>query len=118
MIGIVFWIVAASAMHFIGPKVFDGSEVHALFWVANFGLPVLVIPMFAKMTGRTKHDMLAPTALIALPAMLLDGLAVTFDTMGKTHIYADTALLSAYTGGFLLFAFMSFFFWALVWHED
>jgi len=88
-----------------------------VFWIANFFFPILAIPVIARFTGRTKHDMLAPTVLIALPAMTLDGLAITLDTLGKTHIYADTAVLAGYTGGFLLFAFASFFFCAVRWHK-
>ena len=118
LIGVVFWVVAAVFMHFIGPYVFDGGLIHIGFWIANFFLPILVLPLFASMTGRTKHQMLAPTALIALPAMTLDGLSITLDTMGKTHIYADSPQLAGLTGGFLLFAFMGFFFWALVWHKS
>ena len=116
-IGVSLWAGAAVLMHFIGPQVFDGSWIHVAWWIANFFLPVAVIPLVANATGRTKHNMVIPTALIAMPAMTLDGLSVTFDTLGKTHVYADNAHLSGLTGGFLLFAFASFFFWALVWHQ-
>lgn len=117
-IGIVFWAGAAAFMHFVGPLVFDGGVFHIGFWIVNFFFPVIAIPLIAKITGRTKQDMLIPTILVAIPAMILDGLSVTLDAMGKTHIYADNALLAAYTGGFLLFAFVSFFVWALIWHRD
>ena len=116
-IGAAFWALAAVFMHFVGPYVFDAGLIHVGFWIANFFLPVLALPFIARLTGRTKHQMLAPTALIALPALTLDGLSITLDTLGQTHIYADTPQLAGLTGGFLLFAFMSFFFWALVWHE-
>jgi len=116
-IGIVFWASAALLMHFIGPYVFDGGVIQALFWAANFFLPVIALPLIAKLTQRTKHDMLIPTVLIAIPAMILDGLSITFDTLGFTHIYADNAVLAGNTGGFLLFAFASFFIWAVIWHK-
>jgi len=116
-IGVVFWLSAAILMHFVGPYVFDGGFIHIAFWIANFFIPALALPVIAKLTGRSKHEMLAPTALIAVPALTLDSLAITFDTMGKTHIYADTPMLSGLTGGFLLFAFASFFIWALYWHR-
>lgn len=118
LIGVVFWAVAAVFMHFVGPYVFDSGLIHISFWIANFFLPILALPLIASMTGRTKHQMLAPTVLIAIPAMTFDGLSITFDAMGKTHIYADSLQLAGLTGGFLLFAFMSFFFWALVWHKS
>lgn len=117
LFGIAFWASAAVLMHFVGPLVFDGGWMHIGWWIANFFLPLPIIPLIAKATGRTKHDMVVPTALIALPAMALDGLSVTLDALGKTHIYANTPELSALTGGFLLFAFASFFFWALIWHK-
>ncbi len=116
-LGIFLWAAAALLMHFVGPVVFDGGLIHILFWIANFFVPVLFLPLIAKLTGRTKHDMLAPTALMAAPAMTLDGISTTLDAMGHTHIYANTTQLSAYTGGFLLFAFASFFVWAMIWHR-
>jgi hypothetical protein len=118
LIGIAFWLSAAALMHYIGPYVFDGGLMQILFWVANFVLPAAALPVIARLTNRTKHQMLAPIVLIALPAMTLDGLAITFDTLGQTHIYANTTSLAGLTGGFLLFAFASFFFWALVWHKE
>lgn len=118
LIGLAFWLSAAALMHYISPYVFDGGLMQILFWIANFALPAAALPVIARLTNRTKHQMLTPIALIALPAMILDGLAITFDTLGQTHIYANTASLAGLTGGFLLFAFASFFFWALVWHKD
>lgn len=118
IIGIIFWIVAAGLMHYLGPLVFDGGLLHIVFWIANFAFAAGAIILIAKLTGRTKHDMLAPVALIAMPAMVLDGLSITLDAQGLTHIYADTPLLAAYSGGFLLFAFWSFFFFALIWHKS
>lgn len=117
LIGIIFWASAAWLMHYIGPTVFDGGGLHVGFWIANFLVPVGVLPLIARLTGRTKHKMVIPTALVAVPALTLDGLAVTFDTLGHSYIYADTPALAGVTGGFLLFAFASFFFWALIWHR-
>jgi len=117
-IGIIFWLIAAMFMHFIGPFVFDGGLLHMVFWIVNFFLPVLLLPLFAKLTKRSKHQILIPTVLICIPAMILDALSITFDTLGKTHIYANTALLGGVSGGFLLFAFASFLFWALIWHKE
>ncbi|MCP4206741.1 MAG: hypothetical protein GY767_06815 [Shimia sp.] len=116
--GIVLWFLAAFVMHYLGPIVFDVGPKHIGFWIANFFLPVLVLPIVASLTGRTKNDMVVPTLLITLPAMTLDSVAITFDTMGMSHVYASTPSLSGLTGGFLLFAFASFFFWALVWHRE
>ena len=117
-LGVVLWASAALLMHYIGPTVFDGGAMHIGWWIANFFVPALVLPLVARLTGRTKHDMLAPLALVATPAMTLDGVFVTLDTLGKSHVYADTPALAGVSGGFLLFAFASFFFWALVWHRD
>ena len=117
-IGIVFWAVAALFMHYVGPIVFNGGALHIGFWIVNFFVPFAFLPFIAKLTGRTKHDMLVPTTLMAIPAMTLDSLSITFDTFGKTHIYADTPALAGVTGGFLIFAFVSFFIWALYWHKD
>jgi len=117
LIGIAFWASAALLMHFLVPYVFDGAILHSVFWIANFFLPALVLPLFARLTGRTKHDMLAPMALMAIPAMTLDGLSISFDALGLSHIYADTPMLAGVSGGFLLFAFASFFFWAVIWHK-
>ena len=117
-VGVIFWLVAAIIMHVLVPRVFDGGSVHIAFWVINFFFPLLALPLLAKATGRSRHEMLIPTVLLALPAMTLDSLAITFDTLGHTHIYANTPALSGFTGGFLLFAFASFFFWALIWHQD
>jgi|GEM_PF-3239024 len=116
-IGVIFWALAAVFMHFVGPVVFDTSGLHIIFWVANFFVPALFLPVVAKMTGRTKHDMLVPTVIMVIPAMTFDSLSITFDTFGKTHIYADTPVLAGLTGGFLIFAFVSFLLWALYWHK-
>jgi hypothetical protein len=117
IIGIVFWIIGAITVHYLGPFVFDGGLLHVAFWIVNFIFGAVGTIFLAKVTGRTKHDMLAPVAIMAMPAMLMDGLAVTTDALGLTHIYANDPLLAAYTGGFLLFAFWSFFFFALIWHR-
>ncbi len=117
LIGVIFWALAAILMHFVGPIVFDGGLFHIGFWIANFFVPVVFIPLIAKLTGRTKHDMLVPTCLMVVPAMALDSLSITLDSFGKTHIYADTPVLAGVTGGFLLFAFVSFIIWALYWHR-
>ena len=116
-IGAIFWLLAAILMHFIGPYVLDGGLVHVGWWVANFVFGAIALIAIARMTGRTRHDMLVPTAIMAMPAMLIDGVAVTLDAKGATFVYADTPQLAAYTGGFLLFAFWSFFFFALLWHQ-
>lgn len=117
IIGIIFWVIGAITVHYLGPIVFDGGLLHVIFWVANFAFGAIGTIFLAKLTGRTKHDMLAPVTIIAMPAMLMDGLAITADAQGLTHIYANTPLLAAYSGGFLLFAFWSFFFFALIWHR-
>lgn len=116
-VGVFFWIGAAILMHWLGPYVFNAGILHAVFWLINFLAPAFLLPLIANATGRSKHDMLAPTCLMALPAMFLDSLAITADAMNLTHIYANTSLLAAYSGGFLLFAFWSFFFWAIIWHR-
>lgn len=118
IIGIIFWIVAAGLMHYLGPIFLDGALLHILFWIANFAFAAVSIILIAKATGRTKHDMLVPVTIMAMPAMIMDGLSITADAHGLTHVYANTPLLAAYSGGFLLFAFWSFFFFALVWHRD
>ena len=118
IIGVLFWIAAALLMKVVGPLVFDGGVLHVLFWIVNFVFGAVSVAVIARLTGRTKHDMLVPVAIMAMPAMLMDGLAVTSDAMGLTHIYANTPQLAAYSGGFLLFAFWSFFFFALLWHKD
>lgn len=118
LLGVAFWAAAAVLMHFIGPYLFNGGLPHIIFWISNFLAPISVIPLIAKRIGRTKHDMLEPITLMLLPAMTLDGFAITFDTFGFTHIYANEPMLAGLTGGFLLFAFASFFFWTLVWHKE
>lgn len=118
ILGLIVWIIGVVAIHILGPIVFDGGMLHILFWIANFVVGGVSIVLIAKFTGRTKHEMLVPTTLMAMPAMLMDGLSVTLDTMGVTHIYANTPTLAAYSGGLLLFAFWSFFFFALLWHRE
>ena len=117
MIGFAFWVVAAVFMHFVGPYVFDGRLLHIGFWIANFVFPAAALPLIARATRRSRHDMLVPTTFMALPILALDSLAITFDTLGRSHIYADTPELAGLTGGFLLMALGSFFFWALIWHR-
>ena len=116
--GVALWVLGAVIMHFVGPLVFNGGLLHIIFWISNFLAPVSVLPLIAKRLGRTKHQMFAPTAVMLLPVMMLDGLAITSDTFGWTQIYAGDPTLAGLTGGFLLFASGSFFFWALVWHRD
>ena len=118
VIGIVFWIFGAVFIRYLGPTIFADPTLHALFFVANFAIGAVAVILFAKLTGRSRHEMLAPVAIIAMPAMLMDGLAVTTDTMGLTYIYADTARGAALAGGALLFAFWSAFFFALMWHRS
>ena len=116
-IGVAIWIIALPIMRYMVPFVFDLGLMHWAFWGANFLIPALFIPPIAKLLGRTKSDMLAPVALITLPIMVMDSVAVTLDGLGKTAIYTDHAEIAAATGGFLLFAMASCFFWALVWSQ-
>ena len=116
-IGAIFWLLAAILMKYLGPIVFDGGLIHILWFVANFAFGAVAVVAIAKLTGRTRHDMLVPTAIMAMPVMIMDGLSVTLDARGLKHIYADTPLVAAYTGGFLLFAIWSFIFFALMWHR-
>jgi len=104
--GVALWLLGAVIMHFVGPYVFTGGLA-----------PVSVLPLIAKRIGRAKHQMFEPTAIMLLPVMMLDGLAITSDTFGWTQIYASDPKLAGLTGGFLLFASASFFFWALIWHR-
>lgn len=115
--GVALWALGAVIIHFVGPFFFRGGLFHVVFWISNFLAPLSVLPLIAKRLGRTKHEMLEPTAIMLLPAMTLDGLSITFDTFGWTNIYASDPKLAGLTGGFLLFAAASFFFWALVWHR-
>lgn len=115
--GIALWLLGAVIMHFVGPYVFTGGLLHIVFWISNFLAPVSVLPLIAKRIERAKHQMFEPKAIMLLPVMMLDGLAITSDTFGWTQIYASDPKLAGLTGGFLLFASASFFFWALVWHR-
>ena len=118
LFGFVFWVIGVIAIRFLGPIMFDGGLLHVLIFVIAFLSAPPTILIVAKLAGRAKSDMLLPAATMSLTAMLFDGLAVTFDALGVTHIYADTALLSAYAGGLLLFAFWSIILFAVIWHRD
>ena len=116
--GIIFWIFGAVFIHYLGPAIFSNPVLHILFFVANFAIGAIAVGLFARMTGRKRHQMLVPVTIIAMPAMLMDGLAVTLDTKGITNIYSNTPVFAAYAGGALLFAFWSAFFFALLWHRE
>lgn len=118
LFGIVFWIAGVVMIRVLHPFFYGDLLTHLVF----LGIGILIAPptliIAAKLSGRTKHQMLVPTVIMAMPAMIMDGLSVTFDAMGVTHIYADTPLYSAYAGGVLLVAFWAVFFFALLWHKD
>lgn len=116
--GIIFWVIGVVMIRVLHPFFYGNVLTHLLF----LGLAIIIAPptvwIVAKLTGRTKHDMVLPSIIMAMPAMVMDGLSVTFDAMGKTHIYADNALHSAYAGGLLLVAFWAVLFFALLWHRE
>ena len=112
-IGALFWAFGAMAIDWLDPVLFDGGAMQALFLLLNFALAGVSLPLFARLTGRTRHDMLVPTAIMAMPALLMDGLAVSF----VPGLYGDTDAELCAAGGLLLFAFWSFFFFALLWHR-
>ena len=117
-LGIAIWLVGVVLIRLLGPYVFDAGWLHILFFGANFIFGAITVWAFAAIAGLSRHRMLVPTTVVAMVAMLLDGVAVTLDTAGVTHIYADTAEHAAYAGGLLLFAFWSAFFFALLWHRE
>ena len=118
LFGIVFWIAGVVMIRPLHPFFYGDLLMHLVFLLIGILIAPPTLIIAAKLSGRTKHQMLVPTAMMAMPAMIMDGLSVTFDAMGKTHIYADTPLYSAYAGGVLLVAFWAVFFFALLWHKD
>ena len=113
VIGALFWAFGAVAIDWLGPVFFDGGAMQVLFLLLNFALAGVSLLLFARLTGRTRHSMLVPTAIMAMPALLMDGLAVSF----VPELYGDTDAQLRAAGGLLLFAFWSFFFFALLWHR-
>ena len=116
-LGAVFWVLGVLIMHAFAPMLMDGGWVQVLWYAANFAYVPFALILLAKATGRTKHDMLVPSVIILLTAQLMDGIAVSTDTLGLTTIYADSPLLAGQVGGFLLFAFWSVMAVALYWHR-
>ena len=116
--GVVLWLVGVIVIRVAGPWFFDAGWRHVLFFALNFVVGGATVALVARMTGRTRQAMVVPTVIIAMVAMLLDGLAVTLDAAGITHIYADTPRMAAYAGGLLLFAFWSALAFALYWHQE
>lgn len=95
IIGIIIWLVGIPLIRLLHPYLYGEFIPHALFLLfAIITAPLTLIPV-AKLTGRTKHDMLVPTAIMAMPSMFMDGLSTTLDAAGVTYIYADTAIDSA-----------------------
>lgn len=116
--GIIVWLAGVVLIRVFHPYMYGDILLHSLFLaVGILSAPLTLIPI-ARLTGRTKHDMLVPTVIMAMPAMVMDGLATTFDAAGVTHVYADTALDSAYSAGLLLIVFWAFFVFALYWHRE
>ena len=117
LIGVGLWVGGVLAIHHLGPFFFDAGVKHVLWFALNFAVGALTILAVAKLTGVSRHAMVIPSLVIAMVAMLLDGIVVTLDAAGYTSIYADTPLGAAYAGGTLLFAFWSALFFALLWHR-
>lgn len=116
--GIIVWLGGVVLIRVLHPFMYGDVFLHSLLLFIGFlTAPLTLIPV-AKLTGRTKHDMLVPTAIMAMPSMLMDALATTFDAAGLSHIYANTPQASAYSAGVLLLAFWGFFFFALLWHRE
>lgn len=118
LFGIILWLAGVVMIRLLHPIIFGDPLLHSLLFVFAFLLAPLTLIPAAKITGRTKHDMLVPSAIMAMPSMLMDGLATTLDAAGKTYIYADTPVDAAWSGGLLLVAFWSIFFFALMWHRE
>ncbi|MEM9600806.1 MAG: hypothetical protein AAF926_07265 [Pseudomonadota bacterium] len=116
--GVIFWILGVVMIRLLHPFFYGDLGMHIVFLLIAIAIAPPTLIIAAKLSGRTKHDMLVPTVIMAMPAMIMDGLSVTFDAMGKTHIYADNPLHSAYAGGVLLVAFWAVLFFALLWHRD
>lgn len=113
VIGGLFYGFGVAAIKLLGPFFWDSAGLRAAFLLINFAIAAITLPLFARMTGRTRHDMLVPTVVMALAAMLMDGLTLSF----APQLYAATSEGQAYSGGLLLFAFWGFFFFALLWHR-
>ncbi|GLQ19576.1 hypothetical protein ACFFUB_14220 [Algimonas porphyrae] len=116
--GIVFWLLGVVMIRVLHPYFYGDLGMHVLFLLIAIAIAPPTLLITARLSGRTKHEMVVPTALMAMPAMLMDGLSVTLDAMGITHIYADNPLHSAYAGGVLLVAFWATLMFALLWHRQ
>ena len=113
IIGGLFYGFGVAAIKLLGPLFWDTAFMRFVFIALNFAVAALTLPVFARMTGRTKHDMLVPTVIMALAAMIMDGLTLSF----VPTLYAIEPQHQAYAGGLLLTAFWGFFFFALLWHR-
>ena len=113
LIGGIFYGFGVAAIKLLGPLFWDSAALRAAFLLINIAIAAVTLPIFARMTGRTKHDMLMPTTIMALAAMVMDGLTLSF----APTLYADLPQHQAYAGGLLLVAFWGFFFFALLWHR-
>ena len=113
LIGGLFYGFGVAAIKLLGPFFWDTALMRFVFIALNFLIAAVSLPIFARMTGRGKHDMLLPTIIMALAAMIMDGLTLSF----VPQLYAETPQHQAYAGGLLLTAFWSFFFFALLWHK-
>ena len=111
-VGLAAWTLGLAVIRLFGDALFDGGIRQALFTAAQFAVPPLVMPPLARWLDRTQHELVVPSVLIAMPAMLMDAVAV-----GWTDWYASSADHRVATGSVLLFAFWSLLFWALVWHR-
>ena len=114
LIGGIFYGFGVAAIKLLGPVFWDSAALRAVFLLVNIAIAAVTLPLFAHMTGRTKHDMLMPTTIMALAAMVMDGLTLSF----APQLYAQAPQHQAYAGGLLLVAFWGFFFFALLWHRD
>ena len=113
LIGGLFYGFGVAAIKLLGPLFWDTAGVRAVFIALNIAIAALTTPLFARLTGRTRHDMLVPTVIMALAAMIMDGLTLSF----APTLYATAPQDQAYAGGLLLSAFWGFFFFALLWHR-
>lgn len=118
LFGIIFWIAGVIMIRVLHPFFYGDLMMHVLFLVIAIAIAPPSLIIAAKLSGRTKEQMLVPSVIMAMPSMIMDGLSVTFDAMGKTHIYANNPLNSAYAGGVLLVAFWGILFFALLWHKE
>jgi len=111
--GAALWFIAALFVQYFGEILFTGGFAHIATFAATLVLAPTLVWTVAKIISVPLTQMLVPTTILTVTALILDGAAITW----TPALYGGPGQTLTYGAAWLLWGVGSVFLSALVMHK-